>query len=94
MKRKCPTETGSLARDGDGGRLGESYQSREEVNPPEVEGYPLCNRKLGGQRGLEFRANLRVPQNPLEDLSKHGVPDPTPEFPVGGRQEGPEKLHF
>lgn len=94
MKRKCPTGTGSQERDGDGGRFGESYQSREQVNPSEVEGYALRNRKLREQRGLEFRANVSAPQNYLEDLLKHGVLGPTPRFRFGGSRVGHEKLHF
>lgn len=54
------------------------------MNPSEVEGYALCNRKLREQRGLEFRANVSVPPNHLEDLSEHGVPGPTAEFPIRG----------
>lgn len=58
------------------------------MNPSEVEGYALCNRKLREQRGLGFRANLSVPQNHPEDLLKHGVLGPTPEVPIWGVQGG------
>lgn len=53
-----------------------------------MEEYALWNRKLREQRELEFRANLGVPQNHLEELSKHRVLGPTPEFPIHGVQSG------
>lgn len=74
---------------------GRATNPERKVNPSEVEGYALRNRKLEEQRGLEFRANLSVPQNPLEILSKHRVPGPTSRVSsLGGSRVEPEKLHF
>lgn len=58
------------------------------MSPSEIDGYALHNR------GLKFRENLNMHQNHLEDLLKHGVLDPAPEFLSQEVQAGPEKLHF
>lgn len=43
-----------------------------KVNPSEMNGHALWNRKLrgGGQRGPKFKADLNVHQSHLEDSPK------------------------
>lgn len=61
---------------------GRSVNPERKVNASKMDGYALCNRKHREQRGLEFRANLSVYQNHLEDLLTHRVLSPAPQWLV------------